>query len=50
MERCLHDALKDDDLVVIGPGGQRRQGLDVRGHVIQVMGPPYWTGQVGPAL
>lgn len=46
----LHDALKDDDLVVVGAGGQRGQGFDVGGHVIQMMGPPHWIGQVGPAL
>lgn len=46
----LHDTLEDDDLVVVRAGGQRAQGLDVRGHVLQVMSPPHWSGQVGPAL
>lgn len=50
MESSLHDALKDDDLVVIRAGGQGAQGLNVRGHVLQVMSPPHWTGEVGPAL
>lgn len=50
MESSLHDTLKDDDLVVVGARGQRGQGLDVGGHVLQVMGPPHRTGQVGPAL
>lgn len=45
-----HDAFEDDDLVVVGARGQRGQGLDVRGHVLQVMGPPHRSGQVGPAL
>lgn len=49
-ESGLHDALEDDDLVVIRAGAQRTQGLDVRGHVLQVVGPPHWVGQVGPAL
>lgn len=50
MESNLHDTLKDDDLVVVGAGGQRGQGLDVGGHVLQVMDPPHRSGQVGPAL
>lgn len=50
MELRLHDALEDDDLVVVGAGGHGRQGLDVRGHVVQVMGPPHGTDQVSPAL
>lgn len=50
MEPGLHDALKDDDLVVVGAGRQRGQGLDVGGHVLQVVDPPHRSGQVGPAL
>lgn len=50
VESSLHDALEDDDLVVVHAGGQRAQGLDVRGHVLQVMSPPHWIGEVGPAL
>lgn len=50
--RGLHDALKDDDLVVVcGAGGQGR-GLvvGVRGHVLQMVGPPHRRGQVCPTL
>ena len=50
MEPGLHDALEDDDLVVVGAGGHGGQGLDVGGHVLQVMDPPHRRGQVGPAL
>lgn len=46
----LHDALEDDDLVVIRTGCQRAQGSDVGGHVLQVVGAPHRTGQVGPTL
>lgn len=46
----LHDALKDDDFVVVSAGRQRAQRFDIRGHVLQVMSPPHWTGQVGPTL
>lgn len=50
MELPLHDALEDDDLVVVRAGRHGAQGLDVRGHVVQVVGAPDWGGQVGPAL
>lgn len=50
MESCLHDTLEDDDFVVIGAGRHGAQGLDIRGHVLQVMGSPHRSGQVGPTL
>lgn len=46
----LHDALEDDDLVVLGTGRHGAQRLDVGGHVVQVVGAPDRGGQVGPAL
>lgn len=50
MESCLHDTLEDDDFVVIGAGRHGAQRLDIRGHVLQVMGSPHRSGQVGPTL
>lgn len=50
MESCLHDTLEDDDFVVIGAGRHGAQGLYIRGHVLQVMGSPHRSGQVGPTL
>lgn len=48
----LHAALEDDDLVVFGAGGQRRQASDVRvgSHVLQMMRSPHGFGQTLPAL
>lgn len=50
VEPSLHDALKDYDLVVVCARWHQRQGLDVWGHVLQVMAPPHRSGQVSPAL
>lgn len=48
----LHAALEDDDLVVFGPWGERRQasGVRVRWHVLQMMRTPHGLGQTLPAL
>lgn len=48
----LHAALEDDDLVVFGARGQRRQasGVRVMWHVLQMMRSPHGFGQTLPAL
>lgn len=48
----LHAALEDDDPVVFGAWGQRRQASDlrVRRHVLQMMRSPHGFGQTLPAL
>lgn len=48
----LHAALEDDDLVIFGAWGHRRQASDVRigRHVLQMMRGPYGFGQTLPAL
>lgn len=52
LQISLHDALKDDDLVLFGAWGQGGQAFNVRvrRHVLQVMGTPHWFGQIFPTL